>query len=73
MFTAKKVKIADGVDLGVIARGTPGFSGAELANLINEAALLSARRGLKAITLPEFEEARDKVRWGKERRELGNF
>lgn len=67
---AKKVKIADGVDLGVIARGTPGFSGAELANLINEAALLAARRGLKAITLPEFEEARDKVRWGKERRSL---
>ncbi|MCB1062680.1 MAG: ATP-dependent zinc metalloprotease FtsH [Verrucomicrobiae bacterium] len=67
---AKKVKIADGVDLGVIARGTPGYSGAELANVINEAALLAARKGLKAITLPEFEEARDKVRWGKERRSL---
>jgi cell division protease FtsH len=54
----------------VIARGTPGFSGAELANLINEAALLAARRGLTAVTLPELEEARDKVRWGRERRSL---
>jgi cell division protease FtsH len=66
----KKVKIADGVDLAVVARGTPGYSGAELANVINEAALLAARRGLKAITLQELEEARDKVRWGKERRSL---
>ena len=48
---AKKVKLAEGVDLAVIARGTPGYSGAELANLINEAALLAARRGLKGITL----------------------
>ena len=67
---AKKVKLGEDVDLGVIARGTPGFSGAELANVINEAALLAARRGLKAITLPELEEARDKVRWGRERRSL---
>jgi cell division protease FtsH len=67
---AKKVKLAEGVDLGTIARGTPGYSGAELANVINEAALLAARRGLKAITLSELEEARDKVRWGKERRSL---
>ncbi len=67
---AKKVKLAEGVDLGVIARGTPGYSGAELANVINEAALLAARKGLKAITLAELEEARDKVRWGKERRSL---
>jgi cell division protease FtsH len=67
---AKKVKLAEDVDMGVVARGTPGFSGAELANIINEAALLAARRGLKAITLPELEEARDKVRWGKERRSL---
>ncbi len=56
--------------MDVIARGTPGFSGAELANLINEAALIAARRGLKAITLAELEEARDKVRWGRERRSL---
>ncbi len=57
---AKKVKLSANVDLGVIARGTPGFSGAELANVINEAALISARKGLKAITLHELEEARDK-------------
>ena len=66
---AKSVKMGD-VDLGVIARGTPGYSGAELANVINEAALLASRKGLKAITLEELEEARDKVRWGKERRSL---
>lgn len=67
---AKKVKLSANVDLGVIARGTPGFSGAELANLINESALIAARRGLKAITHSELEEARDKVRWGRERRSL---
>ena len=66
----KKIKLAEDVDLGVVARGTPGFSGAELANLVNEAALLAARKGLKAVTLPELEEARDKVRWGRERRSL---
>jgi cell division protease FtsH len=67
---SKKVKMAADVDLGIIARGTPGYSGAELANVINEAALLAARKNLKAITLREMEEARDKVRWGKERRSL---
>src|SRR5947199_4960410 len=67
---SKKVKLAEGVELAVVARGTPGYSGAELANVINEAALLAARRGLKGITLSELEEARDKVRWGKERRSL---
>ena len=67
---AKKVKLAANVDLGLIARGTPGFSGAELANLINEAALIAARKALKAITLFELEEARDKVRWGRERRSM---
>jgi cell division protease FtsH len=67
---SKRVKLAEGVDLAVVARGTPGYSGAELANVINEAALLAARRGLKAITMAEMEEARDKVRWGKERRSL---
>lgn len=67
---AKKVKVAEDVEWGVIARGTPGYSGAELANVINEAALMAARRGLKAITRMELEEARDKVRWGKERRSL---
>src|SRR5213076_1785335 len=52
---SKKVKLAEGVDLAVVARGTPGYSGAELANVINEAALLAARRGLKGITLAELE------------------
>ena len=67
---AKRVKIAEGVEMDTVARGTPGYSGAELANVINEAALLAARRGLRAITLSELEEARDKVRWGRERRSL---
>jgi cell division protease FtsH len=67
---AKKVKLAEGVDLGLLARGTPGYSGAELANLLNEAALMAARKGMKAIGQHELEEARDKVRWGKERRSM---
>jgi cell division protease FtsH len=67
---AKKVKLADSADLSRIARGTPGFSGAELANLLNEAALLAARKNMKSITNPELEEARDKVRWGRERRSM---
>lgn len=67
---AKKVKLAESVDLARIARGTPGYSGAELANVLNEAALLAARKGLKAINQAELEEARDKVRWGKERRSM---
>ena len=65
---ASKVELAEGVRLEVIARGTPGFSGADLANLINEAALLAARGNKKAVELDDLEEARDKVRWGKERR-----
>ena len=67
---AKNVKLDGVVDLSVIARGTPGFSGAELANLLNEAALLAARTGKKAIGMAELEEARDKVRWGRERRSM---
>ncbi len=67
---AKKVKLSEHADLNKLARGTPGFSGAELANIINEAALLAARRNLKSIGSPELEEARDKVRWGRERRSL---
>ncbi len=66
----KHIKIAADTDLSLVARGTPGFSGAELANLINEAALLAARLGKKEVTLVEMEEARDKVRWGRERRSL---
>jgi cell division protease FtsH len=67
---AKNVKLAPAVDLSVIARGTPGYSGAELANLLNEAALLAASQNKKAVNMPELEEARDKVRWGRERRSL---
>jgi cell division protease FtsH len=67
---AKKVKLSADVDLGVIARGTPGYSGAELANVINEGALLAARKNQKSITQADLEEARDKVRWGRERRSL---
>jgi cell division protease FtsH len=67
---AKNVKLAPGVDLSVIARGTPGYSGAELANLLNEAALLAASTNKKAVNMEELEEARDKVRWGRERRSL---
>lgn len=67
---AKNVKLDTSVNLDVIARGTPGFSGAELANLLNEAALLAARTGKKSIGMVELEEARDKVRWGRERRSL---
>ncbi len=67
---AKGVKLGSDVDLARIARGTPGYSGAELANVINEAALLAARRDKKAISQTEMEEARDKVRWGRERRSM---
>jgi cell division protease FtsH len=67
---AKNVKLDPSVDLAVIARGTPGYSGAELANLLNEAALLAARTNKRAICMRELEEARDKVRWGRERRSL---
>ncbi|MCX6885702.1 MAG: ATP-dependent zinc metalloprotease FtsH [Verrucomicrobia bacterium] len=67
---AKNVKLSPSVDLSVIARGTPGYSGAELANLLNEAALLAASTNKKAVGMEELEEARDKVRWGRERRSL---
>jgi len=67
---ARNVKLDPTADLSVIARGTPGFSGAELANLLNEAALLAARQGLKVVGIKELDEARDKVRWGRERRSL---
>jgi cell division protease FtsH len=66
----RNVKVAKSVDLGLIARGTPGYSGAELANVVNEAALLAAKRNKDEVTQPEFEEARDKVRWGRERRSM---
>jgi len=63
-----KVKLGAGVELRRIARGTPGFSGADLANLINEAALLAARADKEAVEQRDLEEARDKVLWGRERR-----
>ena len=65
---ARNIKLSPTVELRRIARGTPGFSGADLANLMNEAALLAARGGKESVTLPDLEEARDKVRWGRERR-----
>ena len=65
---AKNIKLADDVDLDIIARGTSGFSGADLANLINEAALIAARFDKAAAEMEDLEEARDKVRWGRERR-----
>ena len=67
---SRNVKLDPAVDLSVTARGTPGYSGAELANLLNEAALLAARTGKKFVGQVELEEARDKVRWGRERRSL---
>ncbi len=66
----KKVPLAPDVDGRVIARGTPGFSGADLANLVNEAALLAARKGKRLVAMSEFEEAKDKVMMGTERRSM---
>ena len=66
----KKVPLAPNVKLDVIARGTPGFSGADLANLVNEAALLAAHRNKTMVTMSEFEDAKDKVMMGAERRSL---
>ncbi|MBP5299771.1 MAG: AAA family ATPase, partial [Victivallales bacterium] len=65
---ARKTVLAEDVDLRIVARGTAGFSGADLANLINEAALLATRRQLEAVGMVELEEARDKVSWGRERK-----
>ncbi|MDB5416399.1 MAG: cell division protein FtsH [Rubritepida sp.] len=66
----RKVPLASDVDPKVIARGTPGFSGADLANLVNEAALLAARTGRRTVGMAEFEHAKDKVMMGAERRSL---
>jgi cell division protease FtsH len=66
----KKIPQAADVDLKVIARGTPGFSGADLANLVNEAALLAARKGRRVVGLVELEESKDKVMMGAERRSM---
>ena len=66
----KKIKMAPDVNLRTVARGTPGFSGADLANLVNEAALLAAKKNKRIVTLDEFEEAKDKVMMGAERRSM---
>jgi cell division protease FtsH len=67
---ARKITLSDNVDLGIIARGTPGLSGAELANLLNESALLAARRNKKKVDMTDIDDARDKVLWGRERRRV---
>jgi cell division protease FtsH len=67
---SRKTPLAPDVDLRVIARGTPGFSGADLANLVNEAALLAARKTKRVVGMQEFEEAKDKVLMGAERRSM---
>ena len=66
----KKISVAPDVDIRTIARGTPGFSGADLANIVNESALLAARKNKKIVTMVDFEEAKDKVMMGSERRSL---
>ncbi len=66
----RKVPLAPDVDLRIVARGTPGFSGADLMNLVNEAALLAARRGKRIVTHAEFEDAKDKVMMGAERKSM---
>ncbi|MFZ0639597.1 MAG: ATP-dependent zinc metalloprotease FtsH [Candidatus Acidiferrales bacterium] len=66
----RKVPISDNVDLSILARGTPGFSGADLANLVNEAALWAARQNRKLVTMDDFEMSKDKVLMGAERRSM---
>ena len=66
----RKVPLAPDVELKVVARGTPGFSGADLMNLVNEAALLAARRGKRVVTMSEFEDSKDKIMMGAERRTM---
>ncbi|WP_152045130.1 ATP-dependent zinc metalloprotease FtsH [Aureimonas psammosilenae] len=66
----RNVPLAPNVDLKTIARGTPGFSGADLSNLVNEAALMAARRSKRLVTMLEFEDAKDKVMMGAERRSM---
>jgi cell division protease FtsH len=66
----KKIPLGEDVDISVLARGTPGFSGAQLANMVNEAALIAARRDRKSVSMADFEEAKDKVLMGKERKSM---
>jgi cell division protease FtsH len=65
---SRNVKLEDDIDLNKLARGTPGYSGADLENVINEAALLAASKDKNAVDMSDLEEARDKVRWGREKR-----
>ena len=67
---SRRIPLATDVELKVLARGTPGFSGADLANLVNEAALLAARQNKKSVEMPDFENAKDKVMMGVERRSM---
>ena len=67
---ARKITLSEDVNLAIIARGTPGLSGAELANLLNEAALLAARRNKKKVEMIDVDDARDKVLWGREHRRV---
>jgi len=66
----RKTPLGDDVNLDILARGTPGFSGADLSNMVNEAALLAARRNKQKITMTEFEDAKDKILMGVERKSL---
>ncbi|MFP4391958.1 MAG: ATP-dependent zinc metalloprotease FtsH [Desulfohalobiaceae bacterium] len=67
---ARKVALSDDVDIAVLARGTPGFSGADLENMVNEAALIAAKKDKEMVTMEDLEEAKDKVLMGKERRSV---
>ncbi len=66
----RNVPLAADVNVRTLARGTPGFSGADLANLVNEAALLAARRNKRMVSMPDFEHAKDKVMMGAERKSM---
>lgn len=67
---SKNIPLEKGIDMGILARGTPGMSGADLANLVNEAALLAARKNRKQVMMEDFEEAKDKVMMGMERKTM---
>jgi len=66
----KKKLVADNLDISVLARGTPGFTGADLENMVNEAALMAARRGKDRVEMDDFEDAKDKVLMGTERKSM---
>jgi len=70
VHTEGKIPLTDNVDLNILARGTPGFSGADIANMVNEAALLAARRGNEAVDMSCMEEAKDRILMGPERKSL---